>query len=231
MKFSIFLYFVLYLTFSYAKEEENNKYKKIESFLLNTHSLYYLKNNNNSKKDLKNYMSFINFTYVNHKNEIRKKRNQFFNGKDYNIYLNKKMQSINLDINSNLKILNYLTLVSKTHFEFTKNNYLTKIDYRKIWKSYYNFDYTVGQSFGKSINEKTDYKYFMKIDKRLNDKYSFHNYYEYITQGRDSLNSIFSLKKRFNSYESLIYKIILKDNEDYSSYGIKIGYKITNFIL
>jgi hypothetical protein len=87
----------------------------------------------------------------------------------------------------------------------------------------------------KSVKKKAEYRSYIKLDRKLNEKYSIHNYNESYWQDAVAdyvdINSSIYLKQKITKKSNLIYKIGLKANDaegrqEIKNYGINIKYKI-----
>lgn len=152
---------------------------------------------------------------------------------------NKKFSTVDyinlgLAFNSNF----YKNLDFKTRFGIKVNNKINpfiKLTTRKIWKNIYGVNYTFGHIIKNSALKELEHKSYLKLDKKLNDNYSIHNYYESFWENElnqnTNVNSSIYLNQKLNDKSSLIYKIGLKSNNEDSSQEIKeylidIKYKI-----
>ena len=116
-----------------------------------------------------------------------------------------------------------------------KINPFIQLTTNKTWKNIYGVDYALGQILKKSVKKKAEYRSYLKLDRKLNDKYSIHNYNESYWQDTEvdyvDINSSLYLKQKLTRKSNLIYKIGLKANDsegrqEIKNYGINIKYKI-----
>ena len=116
-----------------------------------------------------------------------------------------------------------------------KINPFIQLTTNKTWKNIYGVDYALGQILKKSVKKKAEYRSYLKLDRKLNEKYSIHNYNESYWQDTEvdyvDINSSLYLKQKLTRKSNLIYKIGLKANDsegrqEIKNYGINIKYKI-----
>jgi hypothetical protein len=132
----------------------------------------------------------------------------------------------------------YKNIDFKTRLGLKLNNKINpfiQLTTNKSWKNIYGIDYAIGQILKKSVKKNVQYKSFFKLDRKLNEKYSIHNYNESYWQDTEvdyvDINSSFYLKQKLTKKSNLIYKIGLKANDEegkqeIKNYGINIKYKI-----
>lgn len=152
---------------------------------------------------------------------------------------NKKIGSIdyiNLGLSVNSKL--YKNLDFKTRFGIKLNNKINpfiKLTTKKTWEKVYGVNYTFGHVIKNSITKRFEQKSYFKLDKKLNDKYSIHNYYEsYWGNELDTntnINSRIYLNQKISDKSNLVYQIGLDSNNEEGSqeikrYAINIKYKI-----
>ena len=143
---------------------------------------------------------------------------------------------INFGISFNDKA--YKNIDFKTRLGLKLNNKINpfiQLTTNKTWKNIYGVDYALGQILKKSVKKKAEYRSYLKLDRKLNDKYSIHNYNESYWQDTEvdyvDINSSLYLKQKLTRKSNLIYKIGLKANDsegrqEINNYGINIKYKI-----
>ena len=132
----------------------------------------------------------------------------------------------------------YKNIDFKTRLGLKLNNKINpfiQLTTNKTWKNIYGVDYALGQILKKSVKKKAEYRSYLKLDRKLNDKYSIHNYNESYWQDTEvdyvDINSSLYLKQKLTRKSNLIYKIGLKANDsegrqEIKNYGINIKYKI-----
>lgn len=132
----------------------------------------------------------------------------------------------------------YKNIDFKTRLGLKLNNKINpfiQITANKTWKNIYGVDYALGQILKKSVKRNAEYKSYIKLDRKLNEKYSIHNYNESYWQDSAvnyvDINSSIYLKQKLTKKSNLIYKIGLKandseGNQEIKNYGINIKYKI-----
>ena len=132
----------------------------------------------------------------------------------------------------------YKNIDFKTRLGLKLNNKINpfiQLTTNKTWKNIYGVDYAIGQILKKSVKKKAEYRSYLKLDRKLNDKYSIHNYNESYWQDTEvdyvDINSSLYLKQKLTRKSNLIYKIGLKANDsegrqEIKNYGINIKYKI-----
>ena len=132
----------------------------------------------------------------------------------------------------------YKNIDFKTRLGLKLNNKINpfiQLTTNKTWKNIYGVDYALGQILKKSVKKKAEYRSYLKLDRKLNEKYSIHNYNESYWQDTEvdyvDINSSLYLKQKLTRKSNLIYKIGLKANDsegrqEIKNYGINIIYKI-----
>ena len=132
----------------------------------------------------------------------------------------------------------YKNIDFKTRLGLKLNNKINpfiQLTTNKTWKNIYGVDYALGQILKKSVKKKAEYRSYLKLDRKLNEKYSIHNYNESYWQDTEvdyvDINSSLYLKQKLTRKSNLIYKIGLKANDsegrqEIKNYGINIKYKI-----
>jgi hypothetical protein len=132
----------------------------------------------------------------------------------------------------------YKNIDFKTRLGLKLNNKINpfiQLTTNKTWKNIYGVDYAFGQILKKSVKKKAEYRSYFKLDRKLNEKYSIHNYNESYWQNAEvnyvDINSSLYLKQKLTRKSNLIYKIGLKANDsegkqEIKNYGINIKYKI-----
>ncbi|WP_368030736.1 hypothetical protein [Arcobacter sp. s6] len=132
----------------------------------------------------------------------------------------------------------YKNIDFKTRLGLKLNNKINpfiQLTTNKTWKNVYGVDYAFGQILKKSVKKKAEYRSYIKLDRKLNEKYSIHNYNESYWQDAVAdyvdINSSIYLKQKITKKSNLIYKIGLKANDaegrqEIKNYGINIKYKI-----
>ena len=132
----------------------------------------------------------------------------------------------------------YKNIDFKTRLGLKLNNKINpfiQLTTNKTWKNIYGVDYALGQILKKSVKKKAEYRSYLKLDRKLNDKYSIHNYNESYWQDTEvdyvDINSSLYLKQKLTRKSNLIYKIGLKANDsegrqEIKNYGINRKYKI-----
>ena len=143
---------------------------------------------------------------------------------------------INLGVAFNSKL--YKNLDFKTRLGIKLNNKINpfiKLTTKKTWKNIYGIDYTFGHIVKNSVIKKLEHKSYLKLDKKLNDSYSIHNYYESYWENdlnkNTNVNSSIYLNQKLSNKSSLIYQIGLNSNnedgtQEIKEYAIDIKYKI-----
>ena len=113
----------------------------------------------------------------------------------------------------------YKNIDFKTRLGLKLNNKINpfiQLTTNKTWKNIYGVDYALGQILKKSVKKKAEYRSYLKLDRKLNDKYSIHNYNESYWQdtevGYGEINSSLYLKQKVTGKSKLIYEIGLKAN-------------------
>jgi hypothetical protein len=116
-----------------------------------------------------------------------------------------------------------------------KVNPFIQLTTKKTWKNIYGMNCALGQILNKSMKSNVEYRSYIKLDRKLNEKYSIHNYNESYWQNSTTdyidLNSSVYLKQKLTKKSNLIYKIGLNSNDsngkqEIKNYGINIKYKI-----
>lgn len=116
-----------------------------------------------------------------------------------------------------------------------KVNPFIQLTTKKTWKNIYGMNCALGQKLNKSMKSNIEYRSYVKLDRKLNEKYSIHNYNESYWQNATNdyidLNSSIYLKQKLTRKSNLIYKIGLNSNDsdgkqEIKNYGINIKYKI-----
>ena len=132
----------------------------------------------------------------------------------------------------------YKNIDFKTRLGLKLNNKINpfiQLTTNKSWKNIYGIDYAFGQILKKSVKKKAEYKSYFKLDRKLSEKYSIHNYNESYWQNAEinyvDINSSLYLKQKLTRKSNLIYKIGVKANDsegrqEIKNYGINIKYKI-----
>ena len=132
----------------------------------------------------------------------------------------------------------YKNIDFKTRLGLKLNNKINpfiQLTTNKTSKNIYGVDYALGQILKKSVKKKAEYRSYLKLDRKLNEKYSIHNYNESYWQDTEvdyvDINSSLYLKQKLTRKSNLIYKIGLKANDsegrqEIKNYGINIKYKI-----
>ena len=132
----------------------------------------------------------------------------------------------------------YKNIDFKTRLGLKLNNKINpfiQLTTNKTWKNIYGIDYGLGQILKKSIKKNTEYKSYFKLDRKLNERYSIHNYNETYWQDSEidyvDINSSIYLKQKLTKKSNLVYKIGVKANDaqgsqEIKNYGINIKYKI-----
>ncbi len=132
----------------------------------------------------------------------------------------------------------YKNIDFKTRLGLKLNNKINpfiQLTTNKTWKNIYGVDYALGQILKKSVKKKAEYRSYLKLDRKLNDKYSIHNYNESYWQDTEvdyvDINSSLYLKQKLTRKSNLIYQLGLKANDSegrqkITNYGINIKYKI-----
>ena len=146
------------------------------------------------------------------------------------------LEYINLGISLNSKL--YKNLDFKTRFGLKVNNKLNpfiKLTTKRTWKNIYGVDYTFGHVIKNSVIKKLEHKSYLKLDKKLNNNYTIHNYYESYW-GNDLnettiINSSITLNQKISDESSFVYQIGLNANnedgtQEIKKYVIDIKYKI-----
>jgi hypothetical protein len=143
---------------------------------------------------------------------------------------------INLGVAFNSKL--YKNLDFKTRLGIKLNNKINpfiKLTTKKTWKNIYGVDYTFGHIVKNSVINKLEHKSYLKLDKKLSDNYSIHNYYESYwgneLNKNTNVNSSIYLNQKLSNKSSLIYQIGLNSNnedgtQEIKEYAIDIKYKI-----
>ncbi|MDD2895913.1 MAG: hypothetical protein PHG81_07815 [Aliarcobacter sp.] len=235
-------------SFLYADINKESNTISLEKFLARKSSKLNYNNPTKSKQNVVSNYSINDYNHnINSRNKIHtKSKNYKISKRNLNLIINTnknisnksifKKDTMNLILESQFRLFDYLNLKSKTGFKLNTNtDYIVGFDYNKVWKNIYNIDYIIGQSVMESLTNKLDLKHFIKLDKKLNEYYSIHNYYEYNLEVKNenvvNMHSYISLKQKLNSDELLVYKVVLNNNDENTSYGINIRYKLTNIVL
>ena len=143
---------------------------------------------------------------------------------------------INLGLAFNSRL--YKNLDFKTRFGIKLNNKINpfiKLTTKKTLKNIYGVDYTFGHVVKNSVIKKFEHKSYLKLDKKLNDIYSIHNYYESYwgneLNKNTNVNSTIYLNQKISDKSQLTYQIGLNSNnedgtQEIKEYLIDIKYKI-----
>ena len=152
---------------------------------------------------------------------------------------NKKISTIdyiNLGISLNSKF--YKNLDFKTRLGIKLNNKINpfiKLNTKKTWKNIYGVNYTFGHIVKNSVIKKFEHKSYLKLDKKLNDNYSIHNYYESNWKDQSNkntnVNSTIFLNQKVSDKSQISYQIGLKTDDEEGTqeikkYTIDIKYRI-----
>lgn len=243
MKLVVLFTLFLSTTFLYAETNKQHKYSLLEKFLIKSNNVNSINSTKLNQNISSNYLTRI----YNSENRIyTKNRNIRISKRNLNLIIDSKKNNsrkssskndfITLTIEAQFRLFDYINVKSKTCAKLSKNDeYLVSLDYKKTWKNIYYIDCTIGQNFLESFANKFNSKHFIKFDKKLNEYYSLHNYYEYNLQmsneNIENIHSSISLKQKLDNDESLIYKVVLNSDEENSSYGINVKYKLSNIFL
>jgi hypothetical protein len=154
--------------------------------------------------------------------------------------LEKQSRQINSHINFGLAFRDkaYRNIDFKTRIGLKLNNKINpfiQLTTKKTWKSIKGIDYTFGQILKKSLKKRLEYISYLSLDRKINEKYSLHNYTESYWQNTATnyidLNSSIYLKQKLTKKSNLIYKVGINSNDsegqqEIKNYGININYKI-----
>ncbi|MDY0052027.1 MAG: hypothetical protein RBR65_05735 [Aliarcobacter sp.] len=126
----------------------------------------------------------------------------------------------------------------KTRIALKLNNKINpfiQLTTKKTWKNIYGVDYTFGQIIKKSLKKRPEYKNYFKLDKKINEYYSIHNYNESYWKNSSNnyidINSSIYLNQKLTKKSNLIYKVGINSNDTQGSqeiknYGVNIKYII-----
>lgn len=154
--------------------------------------------------------------------------------------LEKQSRQINSHINFGLSFKDkaYRSIDFKTRIGLKLNNKINpfiQLTTKKTWKSIKGIDYTFGQILKKSLKKRLEYISYLSLDRKINEKYSLHNYTESYWQNTATnyidLNSSIYLKQKLTKKSNLIYKVGINSNDsegqqEIKNYGINVNYKI-----
>ena len=124
------------------------------------------------------------------------------------------------------KLLNYdIDFSTKIGIKLKSNlNPFVKVQAKKTWKDIKGIDYTVSQALKESVDKNLEATSYLRLDKKLNDYYSVHNYNEYYWHSDNEGDSEFYhsvyLNQKLSKKNQLSY--ILDTNIDNINSDIKV---------
>lgn len=109
-----------------------------------------------------------------------------------------------------------------------------KTEIKKTWENIYGINYTISQAVKESVDKKLELTSYIRLDKKLAEDYTIHNYNEYYNRSENNADSEFYhsvyLNQRINPKNLLTYTIDtnidnIESNLKIKRYSAKVRYR------